>query len=189
MIYKFDKKELSYQNISNKVILIGLTGVLILTTILSYIAISYMNDIRYISNETKAIIIKENNQFSQEKLKEYILDLNIRFPHIVMAQAILETNRFNSKIFKENNNLFGMKNATQRPTTTTGTENGHAFYNSWKESVQDYAMFQAAYLNDLRSEEEYFTYLKANYAEDTLYVNKLKEIIKKYNTINLVDSK
>jgi len=43
----------------------------------------------------------------------------------------------------------------------------------------DYAFYQAAYLNDLRSESEYFAYLGQNYAEDPGYVGKLKKIIEK----------
>jgi hypothetical protein len=50
-------------------------------------------------------------------------------------------------------------------------------------------MFQAAYLNDIKTEEEYFQYLRANYAEDSMYVEKLKKIIKEFNTINLVVTK
>jgi len=45
--------------------------------------------------------------------------------------------------------------------------------------VVDYAFYQAAYLNDLRSEKEYFDYLGQNYAEDPMYVSKLKKIIEK----------
>jgi uncharacterized FlgJ-related protein len=189
MIYKFNKKSLTYENISNRVVLVCVLIILVLTSIFAFIGLKRINDVSNISNETKAIIIKENTKFSKDKLKEYILDLNIRFPHIVFAQAILETNEFKSNLFKENSNLFGMKEATKRPTTNSGVENGHAYYNSWRESVQDYAMFAAAYLNNLKTEEEYFQYLRANYAEDSEYVEKLKKIIKEFNTINLVNSK
>jgi len=188
MIYKFNKKSLTYENISNRVILICVLIVLVLMSFFAFIALSKLNDIRYISGETKAIIIKENTKFSKDKLKEYILDLNIRFPHIVFAQAVLESGNFKSEIFKTNHNLFGLKIATRRPSTANGEENGHAYYDNWRESVQDYAMFQAAYLNDIKTEEEYFQYLRANYAEDSEYVEKLKKIIKEFNTINLVNS-
>lgn len=103
--------------------------------------------------------------------------MNIRFPHIVYAQAQLETGNFTSHIFQVNNNLFGMREAKRRPTTNKGTENGHAYFDNWKESVVDYAFYQAAYLFKLKNEGEYWDYLGQNYAEDPNYVNKLKKII------------
>jgi uncharacterized FlgJ-related protein len=141
-----------------------------------------VNDVKYITEETKQIIIREQlaeNEFSPGRLKEYILELNIRFPHIVYAQAQLESGNFTSHIFQVNNNLFGMKEAKKRPTTNKGTENGHAYFNHWRESVVDYAFYQAAYLNDIRSEKEYWEYLGQNYAEDPNYISKLKKIIEK----------
>jgi uncharacterized FlgJ-related protein len=187
MIYKYDKTNLNYKDITKLVLLIGVSVVLVLTTWITLFTLNNVNDIRNISQETKAIIIKEankENEFNKERLRAYILELNIRYPHIVLAQAELETGGFKSHIFKTNNNIFGMKEATRRPTTNKGTENGHAYYSNWRESVQDYAMFAAAYLNDLRTENEYFEYLSLNYAEDKGYVNKLKEIIKRNNTLN-----
>ena len=139
-----------------------------------------INDVRFMTQETKEIVIKEankENEFTPEKLKAYVLELNIRFPHIVYAQARLETGNFSSSIFKENNNLFGMKVATKRPTTNKGEENGHAYYENWKESVVDYAFYQAQYLSDIKTESEYFEYLRGSYAENPTYVEKLKVLI------------
>lgn len=70
-----------------------------------------------------------------------------------------------------------MREAKRRPTTNKGTENGHAYFDNWKESVVDYAFYQAAYLFKLKNEGEYWDYLGQNYAEDPNYVNKLKKII------------
>ena len=180
MIYRYDKQSIQYKNITLS-LLIGLVVVIIVTMgITLFILINRTDDIRLISQETKTIIINESlkeKAFSQAKLKSYILELNIRFPHIIYAQAKLESGNFNSKIFKTNNNLFGMKVAKKRPTTNKGEENGHAYYETWQESVVDYAFYQAQYLNDIRSESEYFVYLKANYAEDINYVDKLQRII------------
>jgi uncharacterized FlgJ-related protein len=140
------------------------------------------NDVRYISEETKTIIINEfdkQNEFSVDKLKDYISELNIKFPHIVLAQSQIESGHYKSRIFKENNNIFGMKQARQRPTVSKGTENNHAYYENWKQSVQDYAMYQAKYLSRLRTENEYLSYLGQSYAEDPNYVSKIRHIINK----------
>jgi len=134
--------------------------------------------------KTKTITVYEtvpDKEFSPENLRSYLFELNIRFPHIVYAQAVLETANFNSKIFKENNNLFGMKYAIYRPKTSKGIRRGHSYYNNWQESVIDYALFQAAYLNHLRTEKEYLNYLDMRYAEDPNYIQKIKHIISKDN--------
>ena len=177
MIYKFDKKTLEYKNVSIKLGIISfiLTIIIIIGTTL--FLMNKMNEVKLISAETKTIILNEHNEFSKEKLKSYILELNLRFPHIVLAQSILESGNFKSKLFVENNNMFGMKVSTQRPTTNKGATNDYAYYSNWRECVQDYAMYQARYLCNFKNEVEYLDYLKQNYAEDTTYITKLMKII------------
>jgi len=180
MIYKFDKESLTYKNVSKHLALAVIGIIVLFTAITSIFMLKRVNDIRYISAETKSIIIKEStkeNEFSPQKLKAYILELNIKFPHIVYAQARLETGNFKSEIFKTNHNLFGMKVATLRPTTNKGEENGHAYYEGWRESVVDYAFYQAQYLSDIKTEAEYLQYLKANYAEAPNYMTQLQIIL------------
>lgn len=180
MIYRFDKKTLTFKNVFASWVFFVTMAILTFVTVV--IGIIRVNDVSFISEETKAIILREAdkaNEFSPEKLKAYILELNIKFPHIVYAQAKLETGEFKSKIFKENNNLFGMKVATRRPTTNKGEDNGHAFYVNWKESVVDYAFYSAQYLSNIKSESEYFDYLGQSYAEDPNYIPKIRKIIDK----------
>jgi flagellum-specific peptidoglycan hydrolase FlgJ len=74
-----------------------------------------------------------------------------------------------------------MKQARARATTANGTQLGHAFYDDWKESVTDYALYQAAYLNKLRTEKKYLNYLDKNYAEAKNYDKALIEIIERHN--------
>jgi hypothetical protein len=186
MIYKFDKNSLSYKDVTLKYFYIAIGIMVILSTIIVLTTRRTINNVRYISEETKAIIIKESdreNQFTPDNLKRYILELNIRFPHIVYAQAVLESGYFKSKIFKINNNIFGMKEAKSRPTTNKGEQFNHAYYDNWHKSVDDYALFSAAYLNNIKTEDDYFEYLRQNYAEDTTYVAKIKEIILKINKL------
>jgi len=182
MIFKYDKESLTYKKITGKTLLIGIGVILVISLIVSLFGLRNVNNIKYISEETKAIILREadqKNEFSPEKLKAYILELNIKYPHIVMAQSQIETGNWTSNIFKENHNLFGMKCATKRPTTNKGEENGHAYYENWKESVVDYAFYSAQYLSDIKTEKEYLDYLSRSYAEDTGYIWKIKKIINK----------
>ena len=120
-------------------------------------------------------------KFSQDNLVKELKRLNVRFPHIVLAQSILETGHWESRIYQENNNLFGMKQARARATTAKGTQLGHAYYDDWKESVTDYALYQAAYLNKLRTEKKYLNYLDKNYAEAKNYDKNLITIIEREN--------
>ena len=186
MLFEFDHKTLSYNKVGKKYVIIMCSILLFISTAMFIILKNSLNNIRYISKETKSIIIKESdkqNEFTPDRLRQYILELNIRFPHIVYAQATLESGNFKSDIFKANSNIFGMKKATSRPTTNKGVQLDHAYYDNWRKSVDDYAMFSAAYLNEIKSESEYFEYLKQNYAEDPNYVSKLKSIIAKINKL------
>ena len=117
---------------------------------------------------------KTNIQFTQDSLIQFLEDLNIKYPHIVLAQAQLETGNFTSGIFRENWNCFGMKEAKQRVTTAKGTRRGHAHYETWKESILDYGYYACRYLGNIKSESSYYAYLGKNYAEDSTYVQKLK---------------
>lgn len=119
--------------------------------------------------------INDDVEFTEQKLSQYIQDLGIPYPHIVLAQAKLETGHFTSKIFKENNNLFGMKKAYSRPSTSIAVNRGHAKYKNWKDSVLDFALYKAYVARDL-TEEEYYALLGSSYAEDPLYTDKVKLI-------------
>lgn len=115
----------------------------------------------------------EDIYFSDKELKHYLRQVNIKFPEIVYAQILLETGNFQSDVFKKYNNLFGMKVSFIRPTTALYYENGYAVYRNWRESVLDYALYQAYYHDSIKSSEDYYNILK-NYAEDSLYIKKIK---------------
>lgn len=183
MIYKFNKTSLKYEGIFLKTSLF-IVMALSLASILSYAIGHYKGYYDYkhgaVTPEERMIVIQENDKFTKEKFKEYLLQLNIKFPHIVYAQAVLETGNFNSKIFIANHNLFGMKEARIRATTNLGSEMGHAMYGHWRESVVDYALFQCAFLTKIKTEEGYYQYLKENYAEAPNYVTKVRELSKNF---------
>ena len=136
----------------------------------------YHQDI--IINHEGTYAIENKDEFSEEKLKLYINELNIPFGDIVFAQSKLESGNFKSNIFLENHNLFGLKEAKIRSTTALGEQNNHAYYTSWRESVLDYALYSCKYLSGLKTRDDYLNYLSMNYAEDTNYIIKLKKILK-----------
>lgn len=118
------------------------------------------------------VYIDNFNTFSEFTLKRLIYLLQIDHPEIVFIQAQIESGHFNSKIFKEGNNLFGMKLPERRPTVAIGKHRGHAKYNSWQASVIDYKIMQDKYAKN-KTRDEYLKYLR-RYAEDPNYVRKIK---------------
>lgn len=177
MYYRFNEKSLNFEKTSiSGGLLIGI-GIGIVCLFILGFTLYNKRTIEKLSDEERLLIISEYNEFTEEKLIKNIKDLNFKFPHIVLAQAIQETGDFKSNVFLENNNLFGMKQAKVRITLAKGTNRGHAYYHNWQESLHDYAIYYSTYLSKIRTEEEYFNYLEQNYAEDTEYINRLQKII------------
>lgn len=182
MLYKYDKNQLVFKSLKLKsyikvIFLCVLT--ICLNSFCSY-KLGIYKAVNGLTNYEKVVLIKKSDSFNGEKLVTMMKGLNIKFAWIPLAQSIVETGHWKSNIFVENNNLFGMKEAKQRVTTAYGTQNNHAYYESWKESVYDYAFYQSRYLGSIKSEQEYFDYLSASYAEDPNYIRVLKETIEKY---------
>ena len=131
-----------------------------------------------VTGELKNGVVKINPQyylFSKENMIKLIIDLNIAHPDIVMAQAIIESGNFKSNIFKENNNLFGMKMPEYRKTTAIGINRGHAVYRNWRESVIDYALWQGKRAR-YSTTNQYLRRLRS-YAADPNYITKIKKRI------------
>lgn len=183
-IFKIDPKTLQPKpiNVVGKIIITTIIVTTVLGSILFYSGYKLgKNVLLSLSEEEKLIVIQEYNKFSEDKLIEKLKELNVKFPYIALAQAKLETGNFTSKVFREGNNLFGMREAKQRITTAKGTENNHAYYYSWGESVLDYSFYQCRYLSNINTEEQYFQYLSQSYAENPNYVSILKDMIEKEN--------
>lgn len=180
MFYKYDKNELKFVKVNW--ISMGFklfTAIMFVSLILGWTFKPEQKE-NY-TEEDVMIFTAKQNHFTEDKLIEMIKGMNFKFPHIVYGQSILETGYFKSPVFKENNNLFGMKEATKRINKALGTQNQHALYKNWVTSVDDYALYCATYLSDIDNEDDYISYLSKRYAEDPDYGSKLKNIIKKDN--------
>ena len=180
MVYKYDEKQLMFRK-NSKFIYYSLI-ILLVTIIISYMIGRLVNLNNLTKYEKELVILnleKEKNNFTEEKLIDLLKELNVRFPHIVLAQAKLESGNYKSKVFLQNHNLFGMRQARVRVNTAKGTNLNHAYYDTWKESVIDYAFYQCRYMSNASTEAEYFIALDASYAEATQYSGILKQIIKK----------
>ena len=88
----------------------------------------------------------------------------IKYPKIVLAQAILETGRFRSRVCNENNNLFGLRHS-----------NGYYVFDHWEESVIAYKS-KMQYKH--RDNENYYAFLKRiGYSTSKDYVRRVREIV------------
>jgi hypothetical protein len=72
-----------------------------------------------------------------------------------------------------------MRKARQRITSAQSEKSGYAYFRDWVDGVYDYCMWQNSVLCNVTNEDEYFAKLSSRYAEDSTYVSKLKDIIKK----------
>ena len=130
------------------------------------------------------IIVKiwqdEEKEFSPDKLKGLIREMNFKYPDIIYAQAVLESGNFQSQIFKHNRNLFGMKQSQSRTTTNLGTQLNHAIYKDYESSLIDRGLWDEAFTRNL-TREQYLDLLGKVYAEDSNYELKLLKIIKDYD--------
>jgi flagellum-specific peptidoglycan hydrolase FlgJ len=145
--------------------------------VLGYLLIGFESSKNFYRYNITMSLPEVQDSFSEDALKSYLKSSNVKFPEVAFAQAKLETGDFSSDIFKENNNLFGMKMAYQRPKTSIGINRGHATYSDWKMSVLDYAIYQSKYLSKAKSQEEYLKLLSNSYAEDPRYIKKLRKIL------------
>lgn len=134
---------------------------------------------RIFIHKTKVVYVKQSaREFTQEKFVSYLKRIRIKYPEIVFAQALRETS-FNSKPFRTKCNLFGMTVASERIGIGKGNLNGLAEYNTWEESVIDYAFWQYSKQKLFTDKESYFRMLES-YAEDPDYVQKVKQSANQY---------
>lgn len=99
---------------------------------------------------------------------------NIKFPKIVLAQAILETGWFKSSVCRNKHNLFGLTNPR--------TKDYYGF-NHWTESVRAYyTKVQHRYYQkdkNITGEVDYLIWLRdSGYAEDKGYVRAIIRVLR-----------
>lgn len=180
MIYRYDRKNLLYKR-DRKLLYLLVGGIAVAGFVGHFIGINKSFEDLTEYEKSVVLINMKQKPFSEADLICMMQELNMKFPYIALAQARVETGHFTSNVFKKNHNLFGMKQARQRVNTAKGTQHNHAYYDTWEESVYDYAFYQCRYLSGISTEEEYFKYIAGSYAEDPHYVSKLKKMIKDEN--------
>lgn len=113
-------------------------------------------------------------KLTDSTLYELLKENGAWYPDILLKQAKLESSNYNSKLCRNNNNIYGMKEVHSRPTTQRGGRNGYGFYDNWCLSALDRLLWDIfRFDNKKPSEEEYLKAMRI-YAEDTDYIRKIK---------------
>lgn len=111
---------------------------------------------------------KESLELSPENVLFWCNQLDIKFDSIVVAQSILETGWFTSNKCLIDNNIFGLQHSSELSFT----------YGHWLGSLIRYKKFQDTYYKG----GDYYNFLDSvGYAEDSIYTEKLKIIVKQLN--------
>ena len=133
------------------------------------------------TNERTIVELKDSIdhilEFTPDNVMIYLKFYEIKYPDTVFKQILLETGRFQSNIFKENNNLFGMKHPKQRITTSLMDSLGYAKYKSYLESIKDYKYYQDKYWGTTNFKGSYYEFLNSSgYSQDSNYIKKIKKL-------------
>ena len=129
-----------------------------------------------------------------QNLEQELKEQQILCPREVLAQIKIESAHLNSFLLKRANNMLGMRYPFSRETKACGlflpktdsiiygtkeelkkyrkSEN-YAVYASWQDAVADYKLWQE---NCFNISERYLEFLGNVYAEDSMYVNKIKQV-------------
>ena len=106
-------------------------------------------------------VIASDVSLNDSALVDYMQEIGILFPEIVLQQIHWESGHFKSRICRENHNLLGIKYIKQKEAI--GVNRGHAVYPSFKACLSDYKRLQKFYIKNL----------VGKYAEDPDYGKKL----------------
>lgn len=122
-----------------------------------------------------------DTKINYDTLYKEIVKQGIEFPEIVFAQAILESGHFRSRLFKSNNNIFGMRRARKRETLSKSSKKGYAYFETWQDCVKDYKIYQSTImLGKFFTPLMYFRFLNRIYSEmGHNYTTQIKKIIKR----------
>lgn len=127
-------------------------------------------------------LIRTKNAPTMIEAMEFANKIGLWYPQITIAQYIQESGLGTSNVFKNSNNLCGMKIAHVRPTTQCGDYNGYGKYRNWQMCMIDTWLWERfSFSNKKPTHEEYLVKLGDIYAEDENYVSHLLSHIETIN--------
>ena len=170
MLYKYNKQTLQFERIGMKNYIYS-----VIFAIFIFSSLSAGVATKLVIEKIPVIYKESTPEFSEKLLKQELEQIKMPFKDIVYAQIILETGHFTSPVFKQNNNLTGMKLSYTRSNFQNGENLGFAVYKDWKLSVYDYCLYINKYCNNM-SEEEFIQFLDEYYCPNQQYKEKIKQL-------------
>jgi hypothetical protein len=144
-----------------------------------------------------SLMQQEIAPLTPENLKKELEKNNILCQEEVFAQIMIESGYLSSYLTRHTNNLLGMRYPFRRTTEAIGlylpaskeivngnqselkkfrTQNHYAVFATWQDCIKDYKHWQD---ESFKLKDRYLTFLGMYYAEDTLYVQKIRKLASK----------
>jgi len=118
-----------------------------------------------------------SQDFSPQLMVEYMELIGLCHADVVYRQAVLETGWFTHPRCTVYNNYFGMRRARVRKHCQAGVWKGHATYEHWTLSVDDYKLWQEYWEGEDMDMTDYYAFLReVGYATARNYTRTLRKI-------------
>lgn len=113
--------------------------------------------------------IHKPGEVNDSTLYALLVENKAWYPDILVKQAKLESGNYSSVVFRNSNNLYGMKMVGKRNTTQVGNYSGYGVYNNWCLSALDRLLWdEFRFKGEKPTREEYYKAIDI-YAEADSY--------------------
>jgi hypothetical protein len=141
-----------------------------LSVIILFMFSSFRQEVKFIPSVFKihdTVLVADSVldiKLTEKEILKELIKQGCVLPNVAFAQMKIETGNFKSAICRENRNIAGIK--TSKSKYVAGMNRGHCSYKTYKDCIKDYVRIQNRYLKNI----------DGRYAENPLYVQKLKSM-------------
>ena len=141
-----------------------------LSVIILFMFSSFRQEVKFIPSVFKihdTVLVADSVldiKLTEKEILKELIKQGCVLPNVAFAQMKIETGNFKSAICRENKNIAGIK--TSKSKYVAGMNRGHCSYKTYKDCIKDYVRIQNRYLKNI----------DGRYAENPLYVQKLKSM-------------
>jgi hypothetical protein len=143
---------------------------IMLSVIILFMFSSFRQEVKFIPSVFKihdTVLVADSVldiKLTEKEILKELIKQGCVLPNVAFAQMKIETGNFKSAICRENRNIAGIK--TSKSKYVAGMNRGHCSYKTYKDCIKDYVRIQNRYLKNI----------DGRYAENPLYVQKLKSM-------------
>jgi len=143
---------------------------IMLSVIILFMFSSFRQEVKFIPSVFKihdTVLVADSVldiKLTEKEILKELIKQGCVLPNVAFAQMKIETGNFKSAICRENKNIAGIK--TSKSKYVAGMNRGHCSYKTYKDCIKDYVRIQNRYLKNI----------DGRYAENPLYVQKLKSM-------------